>query len=137
MSPRSSHVKSLGIHRCRGRGRSGASSGGLGGGGGAGETELQLQRRRIDARRRALRLKLGEVQRTRAVQRAGRRRSGKPLIAVVVRGSVPDGTPPLQETPSQDAEAGLQVVCMCACIPELSSATAARDRATRMRARAA
>jgi 50S ribosomal subunit-associated GTPase HflX len=74
---------------CRGRGRSGASSGGLGGGGGAGETELQLQRRRIDARRRALRLKLGEVQRTRAVQRAGRRRSGKPLIAVVVRSSRP------------------------------------------------
>lgn len=76
----------LGAHCCRGRGRSGGSSGGLGGGSGAGETELQLQRRRIDARRRALRLKLGEVQRTRAVQRAGRRRSGKPLVAVVVRG---------------------------------------------------
>lgn len=69
----------------RGRGRSGGSSGGLGGGSGAGETELQLQRRRIDARRKALRLKIGEVQLTRTVQRAARRRSGKPLVAVVVR----------------------------------------------------
>lgn len=67
----------------RGRGRSGGTSGGLGGGAGAGETELQLQRRRVDARRKALLLKLADVRRTRAVQRAARRRSGKPLVAVV------------------------------------------------------
>ncbi|KAL0050946.1 hypothetical protein WJX82_010817 [Trebouxia sp. C0006] len=67
----------------RERGRSGSSSGGLGGAGGGGQSELQLQRQRLIARRKALQKKLSEVQRTREVQRAGRRRSGKPVLAVV------------------------------------------------------
>ncbi|KAK9828582.1 hypothetical protein WJX72_000864 [[Myrmecia] bisecta] len=67
----------------RERGRSGSASGGLGGGGGGGESELQLQRRRIASRRKALQRKLQEVRRTREVQRAGRRRAGKAVVAVV------------------------------------------------------
>ncbi|KAL3161447.1 hypothetical protein ABBQ32_010332 [Trebouxia sp. C0010 RCD-2024] len=67
----------------RERGRSGSSSGGLGGAGGGGQSEIQLQRQRVVARRKALQRKLSEVQRTREVQRAGRRRSGKPVLAVV------------------------------------------------------
>lgn len=67
----------------RERGRSGSGSGGLGGAGGGGETELQLQQRRIRDRRKLLLRRLEEVRRTRAVQRAARRRSGKPQIAVV------------------------------------------------------
>ncbi|KAL3161798.1 hypothetical protein ABBQ38_008890 [Trebouxia sp. C0009 RCD-2024] len=67
----------------RERGRSGSTSGGLGGAGGGGQSEIQLQRQRVVARRKALQRKLSEVQRTREVQRAGRRRSGKPVLAVV------------------------------------------------------
>lgn len=66
----------------RERGRSG-SGGGLGGAGGGGEAELQLQRHRLADKRRALHEQLEEVRRTRAVQRAGRARSGLPTIAMV------------------------------------------------------
>ncbi|KAK7276689.1 hypothetical protein RIF29_17833 [Crotalaria pallida] len=57
------------------------SARGRGGGGqgftsGAGETELQLQRRRILERRNYLLTQIEEVRRTRAVQRAGRKRHG-------------------------------------------------------------
>ncbi|KAE9599697.1 putative GTP-binding protein, middle [Lupinus albus] len=57
------------------------SARGRGGGGqgftsGAGETELQLQRRRILERRSYLLSQIEEVRRTRAVQRAGRKRHG-------------------------------------------------------------
>ncbi|XP_019458768.1 PREDICTED: GTP-binding protein At3g49725, chloroplastic isoform X2 [Lupinus angustifolius] len=57
------------------------SARGRGGGGqgftsGAGETELQLQRRRILERRNYLLSQIEEVRRTRAVQRAGRKRHG-------------------------------------------------------------
>lgn len=67
----------------RERGRSGAGSGGLGGAGGGGESELELQSRRLASRRSALKRQLEDVRRTREVQRAGRRRSGKPLITLV------------------------------------------------------
>eukprot|EP00887_Chlorella_sp_A99_P005965 scaffold29.g5965.t1 len=67
----------------RERGRSGSGSGGLGGAAGGGESELQLQQRRIGERRKVLLRRLEEVRRTRAVQRAARRRSGKPQVAVV------------------------------------------------------
>eukprot|EP00884_Botryococcus_braunii_P017700 jgi/Botrbrau1/4613/Bobra.60_2s0096.2 len=67
----------------RERGRSGSSSGGLGGAGGGGETELQLQRSRIRARLKLLRQRLEEVKKTRRVQREGRRKSGRPVVAVV------------------------------------------------------
>ncbi|CAI8586728.1 unnamed protein product [Vicia faba] len=57
------------------------SARGRGGGGqgfmsGAGETELQLQRRRVLERRNYLLTQIDEVRRTRAVQRAGRKRHG-------------------------------------------------------------
>ena len=67
----------------RERGRSGAGSGGLGGAGGGGESELELQSRRLSGRKSVLKRQLEEVRKTREVQRAGRRRSGKPLIALV------------------------------------------------------
>ncbi|KAI3424852.1 hypothetical protein D9Q98_008236 [Chlorella vulgaris] len=71
------------IVSARERGRSGSGSGGLGGAGGQGESELQLQRRRVADRRKLLLRRLEEVRRTRAVQRAARRRSGKPQLALV------------------------------------------------------
>ncbi|KAE8010410.1 hypothetical protein FH972_006781 [Carpinus fangiana] len=54
----------------------GRGSGGRGFMGGAGETELQLQRRRILERRSHLLLQIEEVRRTRALQRAARKRQG-------------------------------------------------------------
>ncbi|CAO2830444.1 unnamed protein product [Amaranthus hypochondriacus] len=56
-----------------GRGR---GSGGRGFISGAGETELELQRRRISERRKRLLAEIEDVRRTRAVQRAGRRKQG-------------------------------------------------------------
>ncbi|ESW13482.1 hypothetical protein PHAVU_008G200200 [Phaseolus vulgaris] len=67
----------------------GRGSGGQGFMSGAGETELQLQRRRIIERRLYLLSQIEEVRRTRALQRAGRRRrggspgQGLPTVAVV------------------------------------------------------
>ncbi|XP_061342791.1 GTP-binding protein At3g49725, chloroplastic [Gastrolobium bilobum] len=54
----------------------GRGSGGQGFMSGAGETELQLQRRRILDRRNYLLSQIEEVRRTRALQRAGRKRHG-------------------------------------------------------------
>lgn len=54
----------------------GRGSGGRGFISGAGETELQLQRRRIIERRRQLLSEIKEVRRTRALQRASRKRHG-------------------------------------------------------------
>ncbi|XP_073141653.1 GTP-binding protein At3g49725, chloroplastic isoform X2 [Henckelia pumila] len=54
----------------------GRGSGGRGFISGAGETELQLQRRRILDRRNKLLSEIKEVRRTRAVQRASRKRQG-------------------------------------------------------------
>ncbi|XP_074308885.1 GTP-binding protein At3g49725, chloroplastic [Silene latifolia] len=54
----------------------GRGSGGQGFISGAGETELELQRRRISDRRKYLLGKIEEVRKTRAVQRAGRRKQG-------------------------------------------------------------
>lgn len=54
----------------------GRGSGGQGFMGGAGETELQLQRRRIIYLRKQLLDEIKEVRRTRALQRASRRRHG-------------------------------------------------------------
>ncbi|KAL6530006.1 hypothetical protein OROMI_028651 [Orobanche minor] len=54
----------------------GRGSGGRGFISGAGETELQLQRRRISDRRKKLLSEIKEVRRTRAMQRAARRRQG-------------------------------------------------------------
>ncbi|MED6208234.1 hypothetical protein PIB30_043205 [Stylosanthes scabra] len=54
----------------------GRGSGGQGFMSGAGETELQLQRRRILERRNSLLSQIEEVRRTRALQRAGRKRHG-------------------------------------------------------------
>ncbi|XP_052196783.1 GTP-binding protein At3g49725, chloroplastic [Diospyros lotus] len=54
----------------------GRGSGGRGFISGAGETELQLQRRRILERRKQLLSEIKEVRRTRALQRAARRRHG-------------------------------------------------------------
>ncbi|XP_050889317.1 GTP-binding protein At3g49725, chloroplastic-like [Lathyrus oleraceus] len=71
------------------------SARGRGGGGqgfvsGAGETELQLRRRRVLERRNYLLTQIDEVRRTRAVQRAGRKRhggsSGHRLATVAVVG---------------------------------------------------
>ncbi|BAT80853.1 hypothetical protein LR48_Vigan07g033800 [Vigna angularis] len=68
----------------------GRGSGGQGFMSGAGETELQLQRRRILERRNYLLSQIEEVRRTRALQRAGRRRrggsSGQGLATVAVVG---------------------------------------------------
>ncbi|XP_047315472.1 GTP-binding protein At3g49725, chloroplastic [Impatiens glandulifera] len=59
------------------RGRKSGGSGGKGGFvGGAGETELQLQRQRIIKTRKQLLSEIGEVRRTRALQRASRKRRG-------------------------------------------------------------
>lgn len=57
-----------------------------GGGGflsGPGESQLEADRRMLDDKILRLRRDLDEVKRTRAVQRAGRRRSGKPVVALV------------------------------------------------------
>ncbi|WOK95588.1 hypothetical protein Cni_G04295 [Canna indica] len=54
----------------------GRASGGRGFISGAGETELQLQRRRIQERRNSLLSQIEEVRRTRALQRASRKRHG-------------------------------------------------------------
>lgn len=65
---------------------SGASLSRLGGGigtRGPGETKLETDRRRIRNRIAMIRRELEEVRRTRAVQRAGRRRTGFPVIALV------------------------------------------------------
>ncbi|KAL2665749.1 hypothetical protein AAZV13_02G240600 [Glycine max] len=68
----------------------GRGSGGQGFMSGAGETELQLQRRRILERRNYLLSQIEEVRRTRALQRAGRKRrggsSGEGLATVAVVG---------------------------------------------------
>ncbi|TMW90471.1 hypothetical protein EJD97_015660 [Solanum chilense] len=67
----------------------GRGSGGRGFISGAGETELQLQRRRILERRNQLLSEIKEVRRTRALQRAARKRHGGsdgqeiPTVAVV------------------------------------------------------
>ncbi|KAK1439046.1 hypothetical protein QVD17_04861 [Tagetes erecta] len=67
----------------------GRGSGGRGFISGAGETELQLQRRRIIERKNQLLLEIKEVRRTRALQRASRKRHGgthgqhMPTVAVV------------------------------------------------------
>lgn len=57
-----------------------------GGGGflsGPGESQLEADRRMLDDKILRLRRDLDDVRRTRAVQRAGRTRSGKPIIALV------------------------------------------------------
>ncbi|RAN34956.1 GTPase HflX [Hyphomonas pacifica] len=57
-----------------------------GGGGflsGPGESQLEADRRMLDEKILRLRRDLEDVKRTRAVQRAGRKRSGKPVIALV------------------------------------------------------
>ena len=57
-----------------------------GGGGflsGPGESQLEADRRMLDDKILRLRRDLDEVKRTRAVQRAGRRRGGKPVVALV------------------------------------------------------
>ncbi|HPE47250.1 MAG TPA: GTPase HflX, partial [Hyphomonas sp.] len=57
-----------------------------GGGGflsGPGESQLEADRRMLDDRITRLKADLEDVRRTRAVQRAGRQRSGKPIIALV------------------------------------------------------
>lgn len=54
----------------------GRATGGRGFISGAGETELQLQRRRISERRKFLLSQIDEVRRTRALQRASRKRRG-------------------------------------------------------------
>lgn len=57
-----------------------------GGGGflsGPGESQLEADRRMLDDKILRLRRDLEEVKRTRSVQRAGRRRSGKPIVALV------------------------------------------------------
>ncbi|KAK7320452.1 hypothetical protein VNO77_29935 [Canavalia gladiata] len=68
----------------------GRGSGGQGFMSGAGETELQLQRRRILERRNYLLSQIEEVRRTRALQRASRKRhggsSGQGLATVAVVG---------------------------------------------------
>ncbi len=51
--------------------------------GGPGETQLESDKRMIDQKLGRLRRDLEAVKRTRAVQRAGRRRDGKPIIALV------------------------------------------------------
>lgn len=51
--------------------------------GGPGETQLEADKRMIDRKLARLRRDLEEVKRTRSVQRAGRRRGDKPVIALV------------------------------------------------------
>ncbi|KAK9817440.1 hypothetical protein WJX74_006018 [Apatococcus lobatus] len=67
----------------RQRGRSGGTEGGLGGGGGPGETEIALQRTRLQARMRALKLRLQDVRKTRELHRDARQRDGRCLVALV------------------------------------------------------
>ncbi len=50
---------------------------------GPGESQLEADRRMLDDKILRLRRDLDEVKRTRAVQRAGRRRSGTPVVALV------------------------------------------------------
>jgi len=50
---------------------------------GPGETQLEADRRMLDRQIKALKSDLDEVRRTRRVQRAGRERSGLPVIALV------------------------------------------------------
>ncbi|KAL7231619.1 hypothetical protein ACSBR2_009785 [Camellia fascicularis] len=68
----------------------GRGSGGRGFISGAGETELQLQRRRILERRKQLLSEIQEVRRTRALQRAARKRhggeNGQDMVTVAVVG---------------------------------------------------
>ena len=57
-----------------------------GGGGflsGPGESQLEADRRMLDDRIVRLKAELDDVRRTRAVQRAGRQRTGKPVVALV------------------------------------------------------
>lgn len=57
-----------------------------GGGGflsGPGESQLEADRRMLDDKITRLKAELDDVRRTRAVQRAGRQRTGKPVIALV------------------------------------------------------
>ncbi|KAK9902538.1 hypothetical protein M0R45_001475 [Rubus argutus] len=80
------------------RGRGNAGAGFISG---AGETELQLQRRRILERRSSLLSQIKEVRRTRAVQRASRRRhgsSGQGLATVAVVGYTNAGKSTLVST---------------------------------------
>ncbi|MBO8142663.1 MAG: GTPase HflX [Firmicutes bacterium] len=50
---------------------------------GPGETKLETDRRRIRRRIAEVRAELEDVRRTRAIQRAGRRRAGMPVVALV------------------------------------------------------
>ena len=50
---------------------------------GPGESQLEADRRMLDEKIQRLKRDLDEVRRTRAVQRSGRRRTGKPVIALV------------------------------------------------------
>lgn len=51
--------------------------------GGPGETQLEADRRMLDRQLERLRRDLADVQRTRSVQRAGRRKAEKPILALV------------------------------------------------------
>ncbi|MEM6534880.1 MAG: GTPase HflX [Pseudomonadota bacterium] len=51
--------------------------------GGPGETQLESDRRMLDRQLASFRRQLEDVRRTRGVQRAGRRRQSKPLVALV------------------------------------------------------
>ncbi|XP_038720116.1 GTP-binding protein At3g49725, chloroplastic isoform X2 [Tripterygium wilfordii] len=80
----------------------GRGSGGRGFISGAGETELQLQRRRITERRNTLLSQIEEVRRTRALQRAARKKQGglhdKKLVTVAVVGYTNAGKSTLVST---------------------------------------
>ncbi|KAL2509532.1 GTP-binding protein [Forsythia ovata] len=80
----------------------GRGSGGRGFISGAGETELQLQRRRILDRRKQLLSEIKEVRRTRALQRAARKRQkdsqGKEIATVAVVGYTNAGKSTLVST---------------------------------------
>ncbi|XP_028082947.1 GTP-binding protein At3g49725, chloroplastic [Camellia sinensis] len=80
----------------------GRGSGGRGFISGAGETELQLQRRRILERRKQLLSEIQEVRRTRALQRAARKRhggdNGQDMVTVAVVGYTNAGKSTLVST---------------------------------------
>ncbi|CAK9184119.1 unnamed protein product [Ilex paraguariensis] len=80
----------------------GRGSGGRGFISGAGETELQLQRRRILERRNQLLYEIKEVRRTRALQRAARKRhggtQGQEMVTVAVVGYTNAGKSTLVST---------------------------------------
>ena len=57
--------------------------GGIGARGGPGEQQIEVERRRIRRRLKDLERELEEVQRQRGQQRAGRRRSERPTVAIV------------------------------------------------------